>query len=182
MNSQHSIADGRLTDGQRRKIFAAARELQLTDEALHQLLEQVIGKTSIRALAKAEARLFIDYLVDGLGASGNGRDVVPSRPATNRSQVAAPCPRPTRDNIIRLATRPQLEKIAYLITDLGLTWDNRRFLGVVARAAGRSRIRTTLDASRVIDALVAIRERTALQRQESRGVACDNATPPDPAA
>lgn len=153
MRSPEGTHENPLTSRQRSKIWAAAREIGLGDEALHQELDRVTGKSSIRTLTKAEAGLFIDFMVNELGASGPGRNFIPSRPSAGPAQEAKPVPRATVDNVVRLATRGQLEKIQYLLRDLGLTRDSARFLGIAARATGRSRIRTTLDASRVIDAL-----------------------------
>lgn len=160
MNPSHPpTAERPLTDRQRVKIFVAARELRLTDEALHELLEEVTGKTSIRVLTKAEASFFIDYLVDGLGASGHRLDFVQSRRPVQDLERPAPGLRPAGDNVIRFATHEQLTKIAYLLRDLDLTWAAPRFLTIAKRATGNSRIRTARDASRVIDALTAITRR-----------------------
>ena len=52
-----------ITEAQRKKIWASARELGWDDQKLHDILDQVIGVRSVRALTVKDAALFIDYLV-----------------------------------------------------------------------------------------------------------------------
>lgn len=151
-----STTERSLTQRQRVKIWASAREVGLSEDALYEHLERVVGKRSIRGLTRAEAKAFIDFLIDGLGASGHGRAFIPRRPRVAESQKANHHPPPAGGNVIDVGRRGKLETIAYLLSDLGLAWDSPYFVGVVRRATGRRQVRTSADASRVIDALRSI--------------------------
>lgn len=142
--------DRPLTARQRMKIFAAARELGMGDEMLHDLVLRVAGQESIASLTRQDAALVIDALVR-CGASGfrYGRT-----PGSSTPDADGP-------NVIRLPSGPQMRMLVDLALGIGLRPDSPIYRGVVRKALGRGRekILTAADASRVIEGLKAIQAR-----------------------
>lgn len=129
-----------VTDAQRSKLFAAARELGLDNDELHALVKDVTGKTSVRQLTMDEAGHVIDALVQR-GASSGARHPLPA-------------------GVPRLVTPWQLARIRDLIHTLG--WQDARPLyeGVIKRALGGPVYpRTSAEAGKVIEAFKAIMRR-----------------------
>ncbi len=144
--------DRPLTDRQRMKIFAAARELQMDNEQLHDLVMRVAGQESIASLTRQDAASVIDALVR-CGASGAG--------ARRTRGTSSPASAADGPNVIRLASTPQMRMIAELGVGLGLQPDSPFYIGLVRKALGRgrSRILTSDDAVCVIEALKSVRAR-----------------------
>jgi len=121
------------------KLWAQARELGMDGEALHALVAEKTGKSSVRALTAKEGIKLIDGLVE-LGASGQGRRLEPLQPG-----------------VTRLVTPWQMKRLAELIAQLG--WSQARWEGVVRKAIGRPSPRTSTEAAKCIDAVRAILKR-----------------------
>jgi phage gp16-like protein len=128
--------DDAITSAQLVKLHAAARELTMTGGMLHDLAAALSGKTSLRALNRAEAGRVIDELVKR-GASSGRRRRLPA-------------------NVQRLVSPWQLERLRECISALG--WQDARPLveGVITRAIRRPWPRTSAEAVKSIEAFKAI--------------------------
>lgn len=134
MNSTQPITKAQIV-----KLWVAAQELGMDGEALHALVSEKTGKTSIRALTTGEGIKVIDALVE-LGASGQGR----------RRRSLPP-------GVTRLVTPWQMKRLAELIAQFG--WPQPRWEGVVRKAIGRPLPRTSVEAAKCIEAVRAILKR-----------------------
>ena len=121
------------------KLWAQARELGMDGEALHALVAELTGKTSLRELITGEGIRVIDTMVER-GASGQGR----------RRRSLPP-------GVTRLVTPWQMKRLAELIAQLG--WSQPRWEGVVRKAIGRPSPRTSSEAAKCIEAVRAILKR-----------------------
>lgn len=123
-----------------RKIFAAARELGLEEEKLRDLVEQVSGQRSTRALDALQTSTVIDALVRLGAASG----AVATKPSGRRSVRG----------VTKLITPGQHDMIAVLRTRLGGDWlRDEYFEGACGRLLRKDRPRTAGEAARTIEML-----------------------------
>ncbi|HEX6038951.1 phage protein GemA/Gp16 family protein [Longimicrobium sp.] len=122
------------------KIFAAAREVRLSEEQVRDVAEQVSGQRSISALDPQQTREVIDSLVR-LGARGwtNGKK---------------PSGRPRVPGVIKLITPEQRSYIQDLRKKLGEDWlRDEYFHGACGKVIGKPKATTAGDAARVIEML-----------------------------
>ena len=122
------------------KLWAQARELGMDGEALHALVAEKSGKTSLRALTAKEGIKVIDAMVELGASSGQGRRLEPLQPG-----------------VPRLVTPWQMKRLAELIAQLG--WSQARWEGVVRKAIGRPSPRTSGEAAGCLEAFKAIVKR-----------------------
>lgn len=140
------------TPAELRKIFASAREVRLEDEQLRDLVEQVSGQRSTRALSHEQTHQLIELLV-GLGArKGAGR----RKPAGRRPV----------DGVVNMISTAQRELIADLRTQLGEDWHrDEYFRGACRKVIHKDAPLTARDGERVIEML---RARGAYNRSRVR--------------
>ncbi len=131
-----------VTAAQLRKLWASARSLGWGDQEVHQLVRELTGKASLRALTMEEAARVIDRLVGAGAPAGELR--VPSRSGPHQSVPG---------NVIELMTAKQLDMINRLLWHLGWRESDPYFRACVTRAIGHEWIRTKPDASKVINML-----------------------------
>ncbi len=138
---------------QLKKIWASARELDLEEQELRDLVQSVSGSASISGLTYAAAGEVIEELVR-LGATESPA----YRPRKPRG-------RKTEDGEILLITGAQREYIQDLREKLGGDWTRRRYFeGACKRLIRKPHPRTAGDAARVIEMLKA-----RLNHQEGQG-------------
>lgn len=154
-----ATANRKLTPGQLKKVFAAARELNWDDARLHAELERVIGATSLQVLTVNQGKLFIDYMVS-LGAT-SGRHSSPS------CQVDGPRQNSKPGNLIELATPAQQRLVDELLGLSGLTRESPYLLGCLKQGLGRTTIRTRRDAQVAITILRRILQLRKAGKQHS---------------
>ncbi len=130
-----------ISAGQMKKLWLSAKRVGLTDAELHQLVAEMMGKESIRALTCEEAARVIDSLV----AAGADRAGTP-RPGRQRREPLPP-------NVIELATEKQIDMISRLLWHLGWQADDQYFRACVRQSIGRENIRTKAEASHAINML-----------------------------
>lgn len=141
------------TPAENTKIWAAARELGLSEDQLRDLVHQVSGQRSTRALTSAQTRALLDALVR-LGA----------RPGTRRK----PSGRRAADGVFKLITPAQRELIDALRGELGGDWlSDKYFAGACRkRLRGKERPTTAADGARMIEAL---KQRLAYNQRKAAG-------------
>lgn len=153
MSSNKFAARGQKSSGQVRAIFGAAKSLDLNDDELRAVVEEVTGTRSISQLTRNDAARVIDRLSARLSSRPSG-----SRHCTPRRTVQY---RRKRAGVVQLATPSHLELMRSLarhrnMSDEGLEQLSRRMVGHFPP-------RTTVDTSKVVEALKAMNRREALQ-------------------
>jgi hypothetical protein len=140
------------TQGQITKIFAAAREVGWEREQVYELVHQVSGGESVRALSAAQTSAVIDALIQAGARPGQ-------KPVKPRGRRAAP-------NETLLITPDQRTLIDDLRARLGGRWTEDRYLeGACAKLLKKLRPVTAGEAARVIEML---KKRLAYESQRSR--------------
>jgi hypothetical protein len=142
-----------VTPAQIRKLWISAKSLGMTDLELHQVVADLTGKDSIRALTCEEASRVINKLVAG-GAE-------PSRAPQPSRERRPPLP----ENVIELATEKQIGMISRLLWHLGWQVDDQYFRACVRQSIGRENIRTKREAANVINMLKAKLRELGLEDQ-----------------
>jgi hypothetical protein len=138
--------------GQIAKIWAAARELGWEREQVYELVHQVSGGDSVRALTATQTTALIDVLVRAGARPGKK----PSKPRGRR----------TAPNETLLITPDQRQLIEDLRSKLGGLWLEDRYLeGACAKRIGKPHPTTAGDAARVIEML---KQRIAYEAQRGR--------------
>jgi len=140
------------TPAETRKIFAAAREVGLDEDRLRDLVEQVSGQRSTRALDRGQTHQLIELLV-GLGArKGSGRP--------------KPSGRRPIDGVVNMISSAQRDMIGDLRAQLGGDWGREEyFRGACGKVIHKPAPLTARDGERVIEML---RARLAYNRSRTR--------------
>ncbi len=130
-----------LSEEQRRKIFAAAREKGIDNELLHDMVEELTGKASIKLLTMFDAKKVIDRL--------EGKEEKPGP-------------------VYWRASSEQLKKIKELVYELGWQDNPKRLQGFIKKYAGTEMLQwlTTRQASNVIEGLKSILKNSHSQCQK----------------
>jgi hypothetical protein len=140
------------TQGQIAKIWAAARELGWEREQVYELVHQVSGGDSVRALTATQTTAVIDILARAGARPGKK----PSKPRGRR----------TAPNETLLITPSQREKIDELRARLGGKWQEDRYLeGACVKRIRKPRPTTAGDAATVIEML---KQRLAYEAKRGR--------------
>ena len=129
------------TPAELRKIFAGAREAGLDDSQLRDLVEQITGQRSTRALNRDHTKRVIDGLVQLGARPGSPR---PPKPSGRR-------PTPGVTAMISPAHMQLIQKLREQIG--GDFVRDEYFAGVCRKVIHKSRPVTAADANRVVEAL-----------------------------
>jgi hypothetical protein len=134
------------TAGELKRIWAAAREIGLGEEALRNVVEDVSGQRSLRALSQYETGRVIDCLVRA-GAR-------PARAAGEPAGRGKASGRRQTPGVVRMVTPAQRAYIADLRGKLGGDWlSDRYYEGACLKLLGKAVPTTSSDGSRVVQML-----------------------------
>lgn len=127
--------------GQLRKIWHSVRALGWSDGRLHEAVQEIAGKGSLRTLTREEGARVIDRLV----AAGADPTQAP-RPKHRRAA-------PLAENVVAMLTDAQAGMIARLCYHLGWTPEHPDFRVWLLERIGCDRVRTKREGQRVLNAL-----------------------------
>ncbi len=147
MNQPHSNVEiGNKTQQQNRAIWALAHKLGFNDDDVHQLVEEVTGKQSIRALSRKEA----DDVIVKMGGTPFFRDTknTPRRTVSYRRQ---------QTGVATLVSDSQIDLLNSLAARRGMSAQGLKSLCL--RMIKREAPLTTKDANKIIEALKAMNAR-----------------------
>lgn len=140
------INRGTISNNQIKAIWALSHKLGFDSDDTHQKVEEVTGKTSIRALTRNQA----DDVIESLGGTPSFRDKAstPRRTIQYRRQSAG---------VTTLATQEHLEKMRSLANGRGITAEGLKSL--CRRMIKRDVPLSTKDTNKIIEALKAMNKR-----------------------
>lgn len=132
-----------ITEKQIKLMWVLAKQLGVDSQALHELIHGAYGKTSLKSLAKNEAKTIIDRFIQAGGK-------VKKKRAPRRSLPP---------NVVELVTRKQLRFIETLEKKLGWHDNPERLRGFLKRIIKAETVRTKKEGIKVIQALKNMVER-----------------------
>ena len=139
-----------ITEKQIKLMWVLAKQLGVDSEALHELIHGVYGKTSLKSLAKHEAKTIIDRFIQAGGK-------VKKKRAPRRNLPP---------NVVEMVTHKQLRFIKSLEKELGWHDNPERLRGFLKRIIKAETVRTKKEGIKVIQALKSMVERG--QRKEEK--------------
>jgi hypothetical protein len=145
-----------ITSVQMKKVWHSTKTLGWTSAQLHQLVDELTGKTSLRTLSREEAARLIDRLV----ACGAEKTTTP-RPTPARAV-------PLGENVVEVMTPAQVGMIHRLCWHLGWKPEDPAFRAWLQEHTGSEIIRTKPEASRVINLLRGKMKGAGLEDQVAR--------------
>lgn len=125
------------TGKQLKLIWVLARQAGLDSESLHAEVKTITGKPSIKTLNNAEVKEVMQRLLS--------KGVKPKRKRTVRNHPVK--------KVVQLVTPGQLKLIAHLERELDWQDNSTRLESFVMRVIHKSRIRTMIEAQKVIEGL-----------------------------
>lgn len=134
-------AQSGITADQNRKVWHSVKTLGWSREQLHQVVQTLTGKTSLRALTREEAARLIDELV-----KAGAEPTHAPRPKRER-------PVPLGENVVQLATQGQIDMICRLLWHCGWKPGHPDFLEWLRRCTGKETVKTKQEAQRAINLL-----------------------------
>lgn len=132
-----------ITEKQIKLIWVLAKQLSVDKDALHELIRGVYGKTSLKSLAKHEAKTIIDRFIQAGGKVNKKR--------TPRKTLPP--------NVVEMVTRKQLRFIETLEKKLGWQDNPERLKGFLKRIIKAETVRTKKEGIKVIQGLKSMIER-----------------------
>ena len=132
-----------ITEKQIKLIWVLAKQLGVDSEALHELIHGAYGKTSLKSLAKIEAKTIIDRFIQAGGK-------VKKKSAPRRNLPP---------NVVEMVTHKQLRFIKSLEKELGWHDNPERLRGLLKRIIKAETVRTKKEGIKVIQGLKSMVER-----------------------
>ncbi len=141
-----------ITKKQMGLIWVLAKQLDISRDGIHELIQNVYGKASLTSLTKNEAKTIIDRFIQ------DGAKVTKKR-APRRSLPS---------NVVELVTHRQVKYISILEEELGWHGDPARLKGFLKRTIKTDTVRTKKQGIKVIQGLKSMIERDNKRRQHGK--------------